>query len=181
MPVGGGWDLPPGAEPWSDFHWFGPSTKADLVLVILSHEPNWYTGHYVEKRMTPCPGEGCEECHRGTGGQIRYVFGVADRVTRRCGLIEFGRSNGLLIREWAERNAGLHGLMIDVTKHSKNVQSRTVVTEVREAPPAWIYTIDPPDVCLALFLTWQKGNFRMPREFAEEMSRRSLRRQPALG
>ena len=47
MGVGDGWEIPEGAAPWSDFHWFQASIKGDLDLVAISIAPAWYTGHFV--------------------------------------------------------------------------------------------------------------------------------------
>jgi hypothetical protein len=173
VPIGDGFDLPPGAEPWSDFHWFQPSTRGDLVLVMLSDSPIWYTGHYVSGRMCPCAGTGCDYCASGIAAQVRYVMAVAEIETRRIGLIEFGRTNGLLIRDWMPRNGGLRGMVIDVTKHSKNVQSRTEIKYCDRMPDPWYLALDVPDCCVALFLTWHKAGLKMPNELVES-SRRKL-------
>lgn len=172
MPIGEGFDLPPGAEPWSDFHWFQPSTKSLLALVMLCERPVYYTGHYVSGRMAPCAGSGCDYCATGIGAQVRYAFAVADTSSRRAGLIEFGRQNGLMIRDWMVRTGSLRGMVIEVSKHSKNVQSRTEIRLIDIPCEPWFYSIDPPDVTLALYLTWNKAGFRMPQELRELAQRK---------
>ena len=178
MGVGDGWDLPQGAEPWSDFHWFQPSTKGDLDLVILSLKPSWYTGHFVGGRMVPCSGSGCEICALGIGGQVRYVFAAAECSTQRVGLIEFGRSNGFLIRDLSDRSGGLRGLHIVVRKHSKNTQSRTEIQYIETTVPTWYLSVKAPDPCLALYLTWNKLGVKMPAAFEANMRELSSIKAP---
>jgi hypothetical protein len=169
MGIGAGWDLPPGSEPWTNFHWFQASTRGSILLVLLSQQPVWYTGHYVCGRMMPCIGEECEFCKSGIGAQIRYCFGVAEDATRRVGLIEFGQNNGQLLRDWAYRLGGLRGMSIEVEKHSRSAQSRTVVTFVDRPSPIWTDSAECPDVELALYLTWHKCGATMPRGMQERM------------
>jgi len=172
-PIGQGFDLPPGAEPWSDFHWFQASTRGILVLVFLSDQPIWYTGHYVGGRMAPCSGSGCDYCATGIGAQVRYCVSVAETSTRRVGLIEFGRSNGLLLRDWVSRKGCLRGMVIEVSKHSKNVQSRTEIRYIDMPCEPWYLGLEVPDAATALFLTWHKAGMKMPEELIES-SRRKL-------
>jgi hypothetical protein len=180
MPVGEGFDLPPGAEPWSDFHWFQASPRGELVLVVLSERPIFYTGHYVGGRMAPCAGSGCEYCATGIGAQVRYCVAVADTTTRRTGLIEFGRQNGLLLRDWSNRSGTLRGLVIEVNKHTKNVQSRTVLRYVDIPCQPWYLGCPVPDVALALFLTWHKAGMRMPEELVRHSQEKLRERQKFL-
>jgi hypothetical protein len=169
-PVGDGWELPPGAEPWSDFHWFQASTKGVLEIVVLSSGPSWYTGHYVGGRMSPCAGSGCELCAAGIGAQVRFVFAIVEIQTRRVGLIELGRGNGQQIRDWTARAGGLRGMRLEVSKHSRNAQSRTEVRYVEEVCPPWYLGVPVPDVQLALYLTWHKAGMVIPPAFADLMS-----------
>jgi len=169
MAVGDGWDLPPGAEPWSDFHWFQASTREAIEVVILSSEPGWYTGHYVGGRMAPCQGRGCEFCGAGIGGQVRFVLAVAEMKTRRPGLMEFGRTNGRLIRDWIGRSGQLRGMILEVSKHGRSMQSRTELAYVEHVCPPWYLGIPVPDVQLALYLTWHRAGFQMPEAFGERM------------
>jgi len=169
-PVGDGWELPPGSEPWTDFHWFQASGKRELDLVVLSEFPTWYTGHFSEKRMVPCPGRDCSYCAAGVGAQVRYCFAVADMVSRRVGLMELGRSNGLLLQDWSHRNGGVRGMVVNVKKHSSHCQSRTEVSYVEEPCPLWAVGIPAPDPSLALYLTWHKAGFEMPASFETEMA-----------
>jgi hypothetical protein len=170
MSVGDGWELPPGAEPWSDFHWFQPSVREALEIVVLSDEPAWYTGHYVGGRMCPCCGSGCEFCGAGIGAQVRYVFAVAALKTRRVGLIELGKSNGQLVRDWIARAGQLRGMVLDVSKHGKSMQSRTELEFVEHVCPPWYLSVPVPDCHLALYLTWHKASMEMPQQFRERMS-----------
>jgi len=170
MPVGEGWDLTPGAEPWSDFHWFQASTRGVLVLVVLSESAVWYTGHFVGGRMCPCIGHGCDFCAAAIGAQVRYCVSCAEVTSRRVGLIEFGRSNGLLLRDWTPRAGGLRGMTIEVSKHSKSVQSRTELAYVDRICEPWFLSLGVPDPCLALYLTWQKAGMAMPEVFAKRMA-----------
>lgn len=172
MGIGDGWDLPPGQEPWSDFHWFQPSTRGIQVFVILSDSPLWYTGHFHGGRMAPCSGIGCEYCSMALGAQIRYVFAVAECSSKRVGLFEVSRTNGLLIRELAERAGNLRGVMIEVSKHSKSAQSRTDIEYVDRVADPWYLGLDVPDCALALFLTWHKAGYRMPQELVEHSKRK---------
>jgi hypothetical protein len=165
--MGEGFDLPAGAVPWSDFHWYQASTRGVLVLVMLSSSPIWYTGHYTGGRMIPCTGNGCEQCSIGVGSQIRYCMACAEINSRRQGLIEFGRGNGLQIRDWMNRTGTLRGMVIEVSKHGKSSQSRTELKYVDEMPEPWYEDLDAPDVLLALFLTWKKIGCDLPAELVE--------------
>jgi len=119
--------------------------------------------------MFPCIGEECDFCKDGVGSQVRYVLAVIETSSRRAGLIEFGKSNGQLIRDWTLRNNGLRGMRIEVSKTSKSIQSRTIVAYVEQPLEPWYLGMDVPDVQLALYLTWHKAGMRMPQQFAERM------------
>jgi hypothetical protein len=101
------------------------------------------------------------------------VIAVAEVSSHRCGLMEFGRGNGLQIRDWMNRKGTLRGMVLQVNKHSKNPQSRTEMHYVDEACAPWYLSIEVPDPALALFLTWHKAGMDMPRELIEA-SRRKL-------
>lgn len=170
MSVGEGWDLPAEEEPSSDFHWFKVSPKGSLVLVVLSERPLWYTGHFVDGRMWPCQGSGCEMCEHGVGSQVRYVLAVAEVSSHRVGLIEMGRGIGLQIREWMDRRSELRGMVLEWSKHSLSRQSRTEVIFVdRECPPWWRVQ-NVPDVHRALLLTWRKAEMAIPPSMREVKS-----------
>ena len=141
----------------------------------------WYTGHFYGGRMVPCSGPGCEACGSAIGAQVRYCFAVAELESRRVGLIELGKSNGLLIRDWTARHGGLRGMVVRMSKQSKMAQSRTIVTYVEEAAPLWCVGVEAPDPALALYLTWHKAGFEMPAEFREQMSRLVREGQPRRG
>lgn len=169
MSLGKGWDIPATSDAWSTFHWFQASPKGLLEFVVLCEEPFWYVGHYVGNRMFPCQGSECEFCSEGVGSQVRYVLGVCEVTTRRTGLLEVGRGNGELIRDWTGRHGGLRGMRLEVGKSGRSAQSRTVVTYVDRPCEPWYLGIVVPDIQLALYLTWYKSNMVMPSGFAERM------------
>lgn len=162
MPVGEGWEIPPSYDPWSHFHWFRVSPRGDLVVVVLSDEVLWYSGHFLEGRMCPCLGKECELCREGIAGQVRYVFGAAEVSTKRVGLMEVGRSVGQLMRSWVPRHDGLRGMVLSFSKHSHSKQSRTEVQYVDREEGPWHLAIAAPDIRTALRLTWTKAGFKLP-------------------
>ncbi len=180
-PVGDGWELPPGAEPWTDFHWFSCSARCDLHLVVLSEVPVWYTGHFLGGRMVPCVGSECDACAAAIGAQVRYCFAVAEMSSHRVGLIEMGRANGLQIEDWTHRNGGLRGMQLELFKHSKHPQSRTEIRYVESMMPAWAERLRAADPALALYLTWHKMGVPMPSQFAERMGFAVRSRRAAAG
>lgn len=171
MGFGEGFEVPAESAPWSDFHWFAVSPREVLNLVILSSRPMWYTGHFYSGRMEPCLGQRCDRCAEGVGAQVRYCFGVAETSTKRIGLVEMGRGNGLLLQDWSFVQGGLRGMLIEMSKQSKASQSRTEIKLVERPVPLWIDGLEGPDVGLALFLTWEKARFRVPQEMVERYSR----------
>lgn len=162
MPVGEGFDLPPDQQPWSDFHWFKVSPRRSLVVVVLSEQPLWYSGHFLDGRMWPCCGTGCEMCAHGIGGQVRYVLACAEVSTRRVGILEIGRGIGLQVRDWIERHETLRGMQLELQKHSLSRQSRTEVLYIDGEVAPWWRTLPIPDVKRALLLTWRKANMPIP-------------------
>lgn len=167
MPIGEGWEVPAGDIPWSDHHWFRVSPRTALVVVCLSEGPLWYSGHFVSGRMAPCLGEACALCAEGVGGQVRYVFAAAEVSTRRVGLLEVSRSNGLLVRSWIGRHGGFKGMVIELSKHSHSKGSRTNVVYVDVEAPQWYVALEVPNVKRALLLTWKKAGFALPRGMEE--------------
>jgi hypothetical protein len=167
VPIGEGWEVPSGEIPWSDHHWFRVSPRGALVVVCLSEGPLWYSGHFIAGRMAPCIGDDCPLCAEGVGGQVRYVFAAAEVSTRRVGLLEVGRSNGLLIRSWIGRNAGFKGMVLELTKHSQARGSRTDVQFVDREEPPWYLALECPNVKRALLMTWKKGGFTLPKGMQE--------------
>lgn len=167
MPIGEGWELPVESAPWSQFHWFRVSPRSALVVVLLSEEVVWYTGHFLEGRMNPCQGKGCELCKTGIGGQVRYVLPVAEVSTRRVGLLEVSRGIGQLVRSWIARHEGLRGMVLELSKHSLSKQSRTDVAYIDRPVPPWYLDLEVPDVRKALFLTWRKAGFEIPPGLSE--------------
>jgi hypothetical protein len=162
MAVGDGWELAPGDAPWSDFHWWKVPTKGILVLVLLGKEPVYYVGHYVDGRMWPCLKETCGMCKQGIGSQVRYVMAAAEIATKRVGILEVGRGNGLIIRDWAIGHEGLTGVVIELEKHSHARTSRTEIRCIEKECGPWPYHIELPDLRRALLLTWTKANMPIP-------------------
>lgn len=167
MPIGEGWEVPAAEIPWSDHHWFRVSPRQALLVVCLSESPLWYSGHYVAGRMAPCVGEACELCKEGIAGQVRYVFGAAEVTTKRVGLLEVGRSNGLLLRSWIPRRGEFRGMKIELSKHSHSKGSRTELLYIDQEEAPWYLALDAPDVKRALLMTWRKGGFKLPQGMAE--------------
>lgn len=162
MPVGEGWEVPEDKLPWSSHHWFRVSPRRSLVVVCLGEGPLWYTGHFVGGRMAPCLGEGCELCAEDVGGQVRYVFPCAEVTGHRSGLLEVGRENGLMIRSWIPKRGEFRGMVLEFSKHSKSVTSRTDVQYIEREEPPWYLALEVPNVKRALAVTWKKAGFRMP-------------------
>lgn len=167
MTIGEGWDVPPAAAPWSDFHWFRVSPRSSLVVVVLSDQVLWYTGHFMDGRMCPCLGKECEVCKEGISGQVRYVVPVAEISAHRVGLLEVGQSVGQLIRSWEDRHGGLRGMVLEFRKHSHARQSRTEVEYIEEQQGPWYRNLQVPDVKRALVMTWKKAGFRLPAALME--------------
>jgi len=117
--------------------------------------------------MAPCCGSGCDYCATGIGSQVRYCFACAEVASRRVGLIEFSVGNGRLIQDWVNRAGTLRGLVVEISKHSKNVQSRTELVYVERPCEPWFLGLEVPDVALALYLTWHKAGMRVPKELEE--------------
>lgn len=162
MPIGEGWEVPPEAEPPMDFQWFKVSTRRPLSVVILSEEPLWYAGHYVQNRMWPCLGKDCELCRDGIGAQLRYVFAVAEISAGKVGLLEVSRVIATTLREWISRRGQLKGMTVEFQKHSLSRQSRTEVSFVDGPAPQWLSSKHVPDIRRALLLTWRKGEMPIP-------------------
>jgi len=68
-----------------------------------------------------------------------------------------------------------------VSKHSKNVQSRTEIRYVDVPCEPWYLGLGVPDASTALFLTWHKAGMRMPREFQERCAQTLQDRRDRLG
>ena len=162
MAVGEGWDVAPEDRPWSDFHWWKVPAKGVLVLALVGEKPLYYVGHYVDGRMWPCLGPDCGMCKNSVGSQIRYVMGAVDISTRRVGILEVGRSNGMLIRDWVGARGAMTGQVIELEKHSHSRVSRTEIRRVEKEVGPWIHQIQLPDLRRALILTWDKANMPIP-------------------
>lgn len=162
MPVGEGWDVAPEDRPWSDFHWWKVPAKGILVLALVGTKPLYYTGHFVDGRMWPCTGDKCKICEGGICSQVRYVMAACDVSTKRVGILDVGRGNGLLIRDWVGSRGEMCGLVLELEKHSHSMRSRTEVRRVEKEVGPWIRQIEVPDLRTALILTWDKANMPLP-------------------
>lgn len=162
MAVGDGWEVAAEHAPWSDFHWWKVPTKGGLMLALLGTAPVYYVGHFDDGRMWPCCTPDCGMCREGKGSQVRYVMGAADVTTKRVGILEVGRANGLLIRDWAQSRGAMKGVVIELAKHSHARTSRTEVRLVDKEPGPWIHMLQVPDLKRALILTWDKANMPIP-------------------
>ena len=163
LAVGVGWEVDPGDQPWSDFHWWKVPTKGVLVLVLIGKEPVYYVGHFVDGRMWPCLKEGCGMCDRGVGSQVRYVMAAAEISSKRIGILEVGRQNGLQIRDWCVGRGGMTGLVLELEKHSHARTSRTEVKLIEKEVGPWPYHVKEVDLKRALLLTWKKADMPVPR------------------
>jgi len=101
-------------------------------------------------------------CEKGIGSQVRYVMGAVEVSTRRVGILEVGRGNGLLIRDWVGSRGEMHGLQIELEKHSHSRTSRTEVRWIQQEPPPWVHIVEVPDIRRALILTWDKAKMPIP-------------------
>ena len=162
MGVGTGWEVAPEDKPWSDFHWWKVPGKGGIVLALVGKAPLYYIGHFVDGRMWPCTGEGCGLCERAVGSQIRYVMGAVDILSRRVGILEVGRANGLLIRDRCQARGEMCGLVVDLEKHSHARTSRTEVRFSDKEVGPWVHQCEVPDLKRALILTWDKANMPVP-------------------
>lgn len=155
--VGKGWDVPAELDSVGDFRWWKLGGNKVLKLVILSHEPTFYRGHYTNRRMVPCFGDGCALCKAGVGAQLRFVFAAAEPETRQVGLIEVGRTVGLEIRDLAKRHGQLRGMGIELTRFSYSKQSRMEVEYVDRDFGNWWGILPVPDCRRALEATWKRA------------------------
>ena len=158
MPViGDGWDVPPEADSIGDFRWFKVRGLRVVTLVVLSHRPLHYLGHFYGGRMIPCAGEGCTFCAHKVGSQLRWVFAAVDVVKEQTGLMEVGRSVGLELRAMAEAAGKFRGLVLEFGKHSKSDRSRMEVRSLDMVASAKWMVLPIPDIGKALKLTWERG------------------------
>lgn len=162
MPQGEGWDVPDEVRGDLEFRWFRVAGNRVLILLCLADSPVWYRGHFVKGRMLPCLGQGCKMCSEGVGAQLRYVLPCAERFTHRTGLIEFGHSVAVEVRDLGVRRGGMRGLVFEVSKHSYSKQSRMEVAAVADEAEPWWREVDYPDPKAALYFGWQKSGFDVP-------------------
>jgi hypothetical protein len=71
-------------------------------------------------------------------------------------------------------------MVIEVSKHSKNIQSRTELRYCESVPEPWYLALEVPDVATALFLTWHKAGMKMP-EGLKEASLKKLEERRRRG
>jgi hypothetical protein len=154
--IGEGWDLPKRVRDSIDFHWFKVKPGRPVVLGILSVVPVWYVGHFHQKRMRRCSGDGCELCALGIGGQVRYLFGCVEPATGILGVMEVGKSVGLQLRDWAARRGSMRGMLVEFCKATGAKRSHTELSYVEmEEAPVWLKH-GAPDLKLVLERTWAR-------------------------
>jgi hypothetical protein len=158
--VGEGWDLPDVVRESVDFHWFHVGAGQSLLCCVLSPAPVWYVGHYVSGRMERCQGDRCLLCAEDMGRQLRYILGVVELTTKRRGLLELGKTNGLLLRDWSHGGSGLRGLMLEVYRVGKSKHSRLDLKLLEDGAPAWALARESPDLEEALRRTWMRMESR---------------------
>jgi hypothetical protein len=154
--VGEGFDLPVEVTDRLDFHWYHCPVGGSLNLVLLPPKPVWYVAHWVHGRMIPCDGEDCLLCSRAVGTQIRYVFSVAEMQTHRAGLIELGKSNGLLIRDWGGQDGYPSFCGFEVWRPGRGKNSRLEVRRIEGDHIRWAMRLGMPDPMRALEMTWER-------------------------
>ncbi len=162
QPTGSGWDVPEDLESAGEFRWWKIAAMRTLNLVIISHTPIWYRGHFYKGRMVPCLGDNCAMCAESVGSQLRYVFAGADTVTQRVGLLETGQSVASEIHDLALRHGQLRGLVIEIGKYSRSKNSRMELRPLDPMDGTWWAKLPIPDIAKALELTWQRANAILP-------------------
>jgi hypothetical protein len=144
--IGKGWDVPPEDDCISDFRWWRVRPGKALRVVVLSHEPLSFIGHYWGNRMVPCEAPDCKLCAKGVGRQRRFVFGCAEIYTEQIGLLEIGRSVALELRALTEAEGKFRGLVLEWTKATKSPQSRMEVCRLDLKPSSKWGLMHPPDL-----------------------------------
>jgi hypothetical protein len=56
-------------------------------------------------------------------------------------------------------------MVIEISKHTKNIQSRTEIQYVSGIGEPWYLALETPDPALALYLTWHKLGCQIPVDF----------------
>jgi len=168
--VGEGWDVPAETRDHVRFHWFHVAPASSLVVVVLSHRPLWFVGHFVKGRMLKCSGEVCAWCAAGVGRQVRYVVSVAELHTRRVGVIELSESIAQLLKEWSCANGGSHGLMVELRKAGRSKHCRMDLTQIREPCPLWAQGMDGLDLREVLLRTWDRVESEMGASLLNDVS-----------
>jgi len=154
--IGKGWDIPPEQDTIGDFRWWKLGGGKVLRLVVVSHEAVPYKGHYVNRRMVPCLGDGCKWCAQKIGTQIRFVIAAAEATTQQVGLLEVGRSVGLELRDMSKRHGQLRGMCFCLSRISYSKQSRMEVEYEERDTPGWVFELRAPDIRKALECTWRR-------------------------
>lgn len=155
--VGEGFELPIEVRDQVDFHWYHCPPGGSLNFILLPAKPVWYVAHWRNGRMIPCEGEDCKLCAMETGKQIRYVFAVAEITTRRPGLIELGKTNALLIRDWGGMDGFPNFATFEVHRPGRTKNSRIDIRRIEENVWPWCTKIAPPDPYRALQATWSRS------------------------
>jgi len=70
----------------------------------------------------------------------------------------------LLIRSWTERNEGLRGMHVFLTRHSHSNKSRMEVDYVDDEIVPWYRDLEVPDPNKAMDLTWSKMGALRPKK-----------------
>jgi hypothetical protein len=154
--MGSGFDIPPEVADRVDFHWFHVPVGGSLNLCLLPPKPVWYVAHWVGGRMIPCEKDDCRYCAEGLGTQIRYVLSVVEITTRQPGLIELGKTNGLLIRDWGGCDGYPTWVAFEVYRPGRAKQSRLDVRRLEQSCLPWAMRVPMPDPVAALEATWEK-------------------------
>ena len=157
MLIGEGFDLPQEVADRTDFHWFHCPVGGSLNLCLLPGKPIWYVAHWHNGRMIPCDGDDCILCARQMGTQIRYVFACVEISTRRPGLIELGKTNALLVRDWGGGDGYPSFCAFEVWRPGRAKQSRIEVRRTEEVCLPWAMRCTIPDPYRALQLTWERS------------------------
>ena len=157
-----GYDPPEGVSGWSDWHWWKVPGGRILQLIILSDGPLGYSGHYCHDRMEPCYGKECAECQKGTGAQLRYMFGAVEPTGRRVGIWDVSRSIALQIRDLGDQRGKLRGLWLAIGHVSSSKHSQTTFEVVDKEVPIWLVETVEPDRQRALVETWRHRGLAIP-------------------
>jgi hypothetical protein len=139
------WDVPSISDTVG-YTWYHVPAGGSLFIVVLSHKPCWYVGHYVGGRMLRCAGCDCAWCQRGIGRQVRCVLCVAESSTHRVGVIELSESVGLLVRDWGYARGTMRGLQIELHRVGRSKHSRIEAQFLSDHEPEWSRSLQSLDM-----------------------------------